>query len=181
MNENLKKNIHRLYLAQYITLVCSFLLIIPLVNFAAAIAALVGGIIGIIGLVSLRHEHPDYMNAVYFWLIGIVVNLITNNAGDGVISSFMDLLTAALSMGMVFFVIRATDSFLLPLGREDVVEKGRKAWKDRKLQLLISVAMTLLALLMPAFLIVFMIVELIVMLRAALSYIGYLKAAEEAV
>lgn len=182
MNENLKKNIHRLYLSQAITLVCTFLLFIPIVNVAAAIAVLVGAVIGIIGLVSLRHEHPDYMNAVYCWLGNILIGLFQNSMADsGLLYSLSEIASTLLSVGTIYFAIRATDSFLVPLGREDAVALGRKALRCQVIMAAVSAATELLPLLMSGTTLICALVVFAVAIWATLAYMKYLETAEAAI
>ena len=182
MNENLKKNIHRLYLAQAISLVSLCLLFFPVINLAAAIAVLVAAVIGIIGLVSLRHEHPDYMNAVYCWLGSILIGLFQNSMTSSALPySLVEIVSTALSVGVIYFVIRATDSFLIPLGREDAIALGGKALRCQVIMAAVSAATELLPLLMTGTTLICALVGFAVAIWAILADMKYLKTAEAAI
>ncbi len=181
MNENLTKNIHRLYLAQTITLASLCLLFIPVVNLAAAVAVLVAAVIGIVGLVSLRHEHPDYMNAVYCWLGSILIGLFQNSmANSGLLYSLAEIASTLLSVGVIYYVIRATDSFLAQLGREDGVALGAKALRCQVIMAAVSAVTELLPLIMTGTTLICALVGFAVAIWATLAYMKYLKTAESA-
>ena len=152
-------------------------IILPLV-ILTSIAAFIGGVVCLVGLVKLRNEHGDYMNALIACVLGIVFNLFSR--GDSAFANFMSIANTICTLLEVYFVIRGTNSFLRERGCLMEVAMGDKAWRWQLISVVAGVvagiltAVTLFA--APGLSIVLVLGNLVVSIAALVFYLSYLRA-----
>lgn len=131
-----------------------------------------------VGLVKLRNEHGDYMNALIACVLGIVFNLFSR--GDSAFANFMSIANTICTLLEVYFVIRGTNSFLRERGCLTEVSMGDRAWKWQLISAVVGVAVGVLAalalFLAPGLSIVLVLGALVVEIAALVFYLSYLKA-----
>ena len=174
----LRSNLKLMYRGEFILAISMLFVIIPLINLFAVLAALVGAIMSVVGMVKLRNEHPDYMNAV----IALVINFIAGlfDGGEGGFSSLMGVISSVAGLFMVYFVIRATNQLLREIGAEAAASAGDKAWKYQIGATITSIVCSVLSLVLFPLALVFVIISIVVALAALVYYVRYLDQASSA-
>lgn len=185
----LHDGLHLMYLGELIGLVGLIVglgvLLIPglgLLGLFIILSALVGVVMSIVGLFKLRNEHSDYMIALIILAVSFVCGLISKNS-SGLLSTVFDLANSVLGLAKLYYVIRTTNMFLSQIGREDLVEKGRKALFVQAASTVVAVLVDGLSLVMRdsiGALVVLLIVIAVVAIIAAWFYLNYLKESSEA-
>ena len=89
--------------------------------------ALAGAIVSVAGLFKLRGEHADYKNALILLIISIIYNFIGGRA-TGFLPAVLDLAGTVLGLVRVYLVVRATNTFLSAVGREELTAEGNRAF-----------------------------------------------------
>lgn len=127
-NENLCKGLHLMFLGAICSIVAAIgaliVLKFPFLAIVLLLATLASAIVSVVGLVKIRNEHADYKNALIALVISFLVGLISR--GDG---GVMDIIQSIASLLEIYFVIRATNSFLRERGAEEQVAEGDTVWK----------------------------------------------------
>jgi len=184
-NASLKKNLDLLYQSTLAGVICILLMIIPLVNIIALVVALIAAIMVFVAMYRLRGMQDDYHTAFMMSIINIALKLIGGMTG-GWLESVIELISTAVVFAQTYYIICATNSFLAQLGRDEVIERGRAAIKMYKINLVVSIAASILIqvvgngiLLLEGFLMIVSIVSLVVSIAAIVCYIKYLGAARE--
>jgi len=185
-NALLKKNLDLLYQSTLAGVVCILLMIIPLVNIIALVVALIAAIMVFVAMYRLRELHDDYHTAFMLSIINIALELIGGMMG-GNMESIVGLISTAVSFAQTYHIIRATNSFLAQLGRDEVIQRGQATIKMYKINLVISVVASVLLMiagnstgrLMVALLAIVAVVSLVVSIMAIVRYLKYLGAARE--
>lgn len=130
-NFSLHKGMHLMYQGNVITLFAAVITMILsqtlILGVLGLLVTLIGSVVTVVGLVKLRKLHPDYQNAVIAWTVGILVNLLSGSGGGFAV--LMEVVGSIASLCQVYFIIRATNSFLREFGYEEVAAQGDKAWK----------------------------------------------------
>lgn len=158
---------------------CTLLaMLMPFLVILTSLAIIVGGVVCLVGLVKLRNEHGDYMNALIACVLGIVFGLLSNN--ESVFGSLMSLANTICTLLEVYFVIRGTNSFLRERGCLMEVAMGDKAWRWQLISAVASVAAAVLAAVSlfaaPGLSIVLVLGALGVSIAALVFYLSYLRA-----
>ena len=158
---------------------CTLLaMLMPFLVILTSLAIIVGGVVCLVGLVKLRNEHGDYMNALIACVLGIVFNLFSR--GDSAFANFMSLANMICTLFETYFVIRGTNSFLRERGCLIEVAMGDKAWRWQLISAVAGVvagiltAVTLFA--APGLSIVLVLGNLVVSIAALVFYLSYLRA-----
>ena len=158
---------------------CTLLaMLMPFLVILTSLAIIVGGVVCLVGLVKLRNEHGDYMNALIACVLGIVFHLFSR--GDSAFANFMSIANTICTLLEVYFVIRGTNSFLRERGCLMEVAMGDKAWRWQLISAVASVAVGVLAAVMvfvaPGLIIVLVLGNLVVSIAALVFYLSYLRA-----
>ena len=158
---------------------CTLLaLLMPFLVILTSLMIIIGGVVCLVGLVKLRNEHGDYMNALIACVLGIVFNLFSR--GDSAFANFMSIANTICTLLEVYFVIRGTNSFLRERGCLIELAMGDKAWRWQLISAVAGVvagiltAVTLFA--APGLSIVLVLGNLVVSIAALVFYLSYLRA-----
>ena len=162
-----------------VSMVCAAVVfLVPLLALMLVFVGFVGGVVSLAGLVMLRNEHGDYMNALVACVLGIVFGLLSG--GDDTFATFMNLGRTICTLLQVYFVVRGTNSFLRERGCLTEVSMGDRAWKWQLISAVVGVAVGVLAalalFLAPGLSIVLVLGALVVEIAALVFYLSYLKA-----
>ena len=162
-----------------VSMVCAAVVfLVPLLALMLVFVGFVGGVVSLAGLVMLRNEHGDYMNALVACVLGIVFGLFSN--GDSAFANFMSLANMICTLFETYFVIRGTNSFLRERGCLIELAMGDKAWRWQLISAVAGVvagiltAVTLFA--APGLSIVLVLGNLVVSIAALVFYLSYLRA-----
>ncbi len=175
----LREGLSKLYQAQVmgiIILLCSILVMIPvlgiLVAVAVLVAALVAAVLNIMGLVKLGKVSGQYTTVLVLTIVNFVLGLFD--------TSLTDAISGVLNFICLWLVVKTTNEFLQQIGRGDVADKGRGVILCNLAVTAISVGCILLAFFVPLAAIVLLMVNALVALLGLVLYLGYLKKASQA-
>lgn len=181
-NVDLYKGLHLMYqgnvvalIAAVITKLFSSVLMLAVLGL---ITALVGAVLTVVGLVKLRKLHPDYQNAVSAWAVGLIAGLLALTGGG--FSILMEMVSCIANLCQVYFLIRATNSFLREYGFEEVAAQGDKAWKYELWATIGAVVGGILALTVNIIALLGVLLGAIMGVAALLVTVNYLKESSEA-
>lgn len=170
--------LRRMYQVQVAIIISLLLAFVPLINFFVIVVALGAVIVNVAMLLRLRSLHPDYQNAFLAFLVGIPLILLGN--GEGAFAEAMGIGGSIASLMQTYFIIRGTDSFLEELGRDEVITKGKIAWRLMVLNSGISIVTGFMALSGIGEMILIAVASLLVGIVSCVFYMQYLKQGSEA-
>ena len=170
--------LRRMYQVQVAIIISLLLAFVPLINFFVIVVALGAVIVNVAMLLKLRSLHPDYQNAFLAFLVGIPLILLGN--GEGAFAEAMGIGGSIASLMQTYFIIRGTDSFLEELGRDEVITKGKIAWRLMVLNSGISIVTGFMALSGIGEMILIAVASLLVGIVSCVFYMQYLKQGSEA-
>ena len=159
-----------------ITIVCTpvvALLSLGLLVGVLAAVVLMGSIVALVGLARLRNEHPDYMKALIALVVAMVAGVFAGNSSA--FGMLMSIVKTVGTMVEVYFVVRATNSFLNAKWFREPAAMGDRAWKWQVISLGVDAATVLVILILPLLGILMIVVNLVVSIAALVFYLIYLK------
>lgn len=184
-NEKLSNGLRMYFQGQVIILlgiIAGLILKLFIPGFAAIIlilSILVGGLSALAALVGLRHEHPDYRNALYALVLKVVLSVVSMFVDEGVPGSLLDLADSLCSLLQIYFIIRATNSFLEAQGAMKQVEDGKNLWKMNLILFVLSLVSLIVLLFNETAGGVLSLIYTLLNLFVLVMYLGYLRAASE--
>lgn len=169
---NSGKGLKNLYIATIGALVCSILMIIPLVNIVAAIVALVFAIISLVGLWAVGKDISECKTA--FWLtIGSSVVSFAGNFLGTTIGTVFSIVSSGLSLAVTYYICTSVAAVLRSVGEADAAQAGDKAWKITLWSSIISIVASIIGLI-PIIGIVGSILSVIAAIIAIVATVFYL-------
>ena len=193
-NYDLYKGLRMMYLGELVAVIALVvgLLILLIPGLAALgllliLAAAVGVVISVVGLVRLRKLSDDYMSALIVLVIAFICGMIADNI-SGALSSLLDMVSSVLGLAQIYFVVRATNAFLIPAGREDVAGRGKKALYVQVASVAVSLVVSVLALAAVSSgnegaifgVMVLLLIPSLMSIAASIMYLIYLKDSAQA-
>lgn len=184
-NEKLSNGLRMFFQGQVIILL-GVIAYLFLHFFAAGLAAillilsvLVGGISALAALAGLRHVHPDYRNAFYVLLLKVMLSIVSSFFNEGVPGSLLDLADSLCGLLQLYFMLRATNSFLEAQGAVKQIQDGKNVWKMNLLLIGLSVVSLLVLQINETVGGVLSLVVTLLHLFYLVMYLGYLREASE--
>ena len=132
---NSGKGLKNMFIASVGAIVCAVLLVIPLVNIVAAVAALIFTILSLIGLWTVGKDIAECKMAFWFTILSSVLSGIANVVNDAsatgtsIIGTLLSVAGSALSLAVTYYVCTSVASALRSFGAEEAAVSGDKAWK----------------------------------------------------
>ena len=140
------------------------------------IANIVGFVLNLVALYAAGKLEKGYNTAFTLSIAGIIVNVISAFAGNGVFGTLVDIVSLVVSLGVLYFVINTTNGLL---NDNELIAKGEKIWKINLICTVIVVVLSLMAfisVLAGILAIVIAIVEIV----ATILYLIYLYKSSQA-
>lgn len=149
---NSGKGLKNMFIASVGAIVCAVLLVIPLVNIVAAVAALIFTILSLIGLWTVGKDIAECKMAFWFTILSSVLSGIANVVNDAsatgtsIIGTLLSVAGSALSLAVTYYVCTSVASALRSFGAEEAAVSGDKAWKIVLWTTIASIVATILCL-----------------------------------
>ena len=167
---SISKALNWLFIAE----ILSILGFIPLLGGILVIIAFVMNLLALHGAGKLDE---GYKTAFTLSIVGIVVSIVAAFAGDGVFGTILDIISAVIALGILYYVVMTT---VKHLGDSDVAAQGLAVWKLNLICTVALVVLTLLALIVPVIAGVLLIIVAIVEIVAGIMYIVFLYKSSKA-
>ncbi len=101
---NAGPGLKKMFIAQIGSVICSVLLIIPLINLIAMVGVLVFLIISLIGLYQAGKDIGGCQKAFQFTIAQLVLSVISNFAGSGFIGTIVSVAYSVTGFLVTYFV-----------------------------------------------------------------------------
>lgn len=171
---NAGAGIKKMYIASLGSLICAVLLIVPVLNILAAIAALVFMVMSMIGLYQAGNDIDGCRSAFGLTIANIVVSVVGALFQSGIMHIIVQIAGYVISFMVTYLVCTSVGDVMNRIGAADAAHSGDLAWK---ISAVCYVVMILVAIVMmlPVFGILAGIVgSLIVLIPSVLSAIFYM-------
>jgi hypothetical protein len=181
-NQILREKLGTLYNCSVAAAVCLVLALIPFINIAAVIIALVAAIMAFFAMLKLKDIHDDYHTAFMLSIMNVALKLISGMVGDG-FAMIVEVVSAAVTFAQTYFMIRGTNSLLMETQRDEIVARGEKTVRLYFASLVMSIATIVVEFPWNRnsvwIAVAVAVVSVIVSVWAMVAYIKYLGAAKD--
>ena len=155
--------------------------ILSKLSFLLAILGIAALLMNLLALFSAGRRDRGYMTAFFLSIISIVVVVVGAIFQKvEVISSLFNILTLAINLGVLYFVVKTTNGQLTEIGASEVVEKSYAVWKLNLICTVAAMVLTVLQMIVPALARTLAIAVTIVEIVAAILYMIYLYKSSKA-
>lgn len=127
--ENAGAGIKKMYIASMGTLICAVLLIIPVLNILAAIAALVFLILSMIGLNQAGRDIDGCRSAFGLTIVNLIVSVIGGLFQSGFMHVIIQVAGYVISFMVTYLVCTSVGDVMSRNGDADAAHSGEIAWK----------------------------------------------------
>lgn len=153
--------------------VCSIL------PFIGGLFAAAGGILALYGIYIASKVHPNYRNALYADLLGILANIVMLFVGAGAAYTTLDILDSIFSLSAVYFICMATAELLSGISTKLVIWANR-IWMTYLFCTIISIAGLVVAVFAPALAGFLSFIAALISVTASVFYLIFLYKAQDA-
>ena len=180
-NQILREKLGTLYNCSVAAAVCLVLALIPFINIAAVIIALVAAVMAFFAMLKLKDIHDDYHTAFMLSIMNVALKLISGMVGDG-FDMIVEVASAAVTFAQTYFMIRGTNSLLMETQRHELIARGEKTVRLYFASLVMSIATIVVEFPWNRnsvwIAVAVTVAALVVSVWAMISYIKYLGAAK---
>lgn len=127
--ENAGAGLKKMFIASVGAVVCAVLVIIPVVNILAAIAAFVFAILSMVGLYGAGKDIEGCKKAFTLTIVNIVVSAVGSFLQSGFLGVIVSIVGYVLSFLVVYLVCTSVSEVMNQIGAADVAQKGESVWK----------------------------------------------------
>ena len=171
--QNAGSGLKMMFIAELGTIICTVLMVIPIINILAVIGALVFLIISMVGLYSAGKDIEGCKTAFYITIINMVVSVLNAIFKTGIVGTIFTLAGSVLSLLVVYYVCTSVAEALQTKGAADYARKGLTVWKINLVCTIITMVITVLNLL-PFMVFVTAIVTVVVGIVSLVAMILYM-------
>ena len=126
---NAGPGLKKMFIAQIGSVICSVLLIIPLINLIAMAGALVFLIISLIGLYQAGKDIGGCQKAFQFTIAQLVLSVISNFAGSGFMGTLVSVAYSVTGFLVTYFVCSSVAEVIRMRSHDDIASRGELVWK----------------------------------------------------
>lgn len=127
--ENAGAGIKKMYIASVGSLICAVLLIVPVLNLLAAIAALVFMVMSMIGLYQAGKDIDGCKTAFALTIVNIIVSVVGALFQSGFMHVIIQIAGYVISFMVAYLVCTSAAAVMNRLGAVDAAHSGETAWK----------------------------------------------------
>lgn len=127
--QNAGAGIKKMFIATLGTVICTVLVIIPIVNIIAAIGALVFAILSMVGLYGAGKDIEGCKKAFTLTIVNIVVSIVGSFFKTGILNALVSIVGYVLSFLVVYLVCTSVSEVMKQVGAAEVAQKGETVWK----------------------------------------------------
>lgn len=142
--QNAGAGLRKMFIAAIGTIICTVLMIIPVVNFVAVIGVFVFGILSLVGLYGAGKDIQGCKNAFIITIINLVVSILTSLFATNFLGTLLSIAGSVLSFLVVYFVCTSVAEVMNQIGAADVASKGETVWKINAVCYVVVIAIAIL-------------------------------------
>ncbi len=167
------QGLKKMFIAQIGIIVCSVLMIIPIINIIAMIGSIVFMVISIVGLNQAGKEIEGCKTAFILTIVNLIVSIVGAFFKTGILYTLFSVATSVLSLLVAYYVCTSVAAVMNQIGAADVAAKGITVWKFNLVCYIILIVASVLALI-PIINIIAGIVAIITSIVAIVAEILYM-------
>ena len=126
---NAVPGLHKMFISQIGSIVCTVLLLIPVVNFFALIGVYGFLILSLVGLNEAGRDIEGCKTAFYITIVQIVLNVLSYFLGTGVLDVAISIVLCILNFLTVYYVCSSVAEALRSRSFGDIAARGELVWK----------------------------------------------------
>lgn len=127
--QNAGAGLKKMFIAAIGAIICTVLVIIPVINILAGIGAIVFGVLSLIGLYGAGKDIAGCKTAFMITIINMIVSVVGTLAGAGILGVIFSIADSVLSFLICYFVCTSVSAVMNQIGAADVAAKGGLVWK----------------------------------------------------
>ncbi|MDE6387375.1 MAG: hypothetical protein K2L82_06150 [Lachnospiraceae bacterium] len=127
--QNAGAGLRKMFIASIGAIICAVLVIIPIVNILAGIAAIVFGVLSLVGLYGAGKDIAGCKTAFTLTIINMVVSVAGTLVGAGFLGIIFSIADSVLSFLICYLVCTSVSEVMNQIGAADVASKGALVWK----------------------------------------------------
>ena len=144
--QNAGAGLKKMFIASVGAIICTVLMIIPIVNILAAIGAIVFGIMSMVGLDGAGKDIAGCKTAFTITIVNLVVSVLGAFLKIGVLGTIITIVGEVLSLLVVYYVCTSVSEALTGIGAAEAAQKGLTVWKMNLVCYIIMIVVEVLAL-----------------------------------
>lgn len=145
--QNAGPGLKKMFIAEVGAIICTVLMLIPIVNIIAAIGALVFMIISLVGLNAAGQDIEGCKKAFMFTIVNLLVSVLSSFLGSiAVIGTILTIAQSILSLLVTYYVCTSVSEVMNTIGHADVAQQGNLVWKINLVCYAVDIVLTVLAL-----------------------------------
>ena len=127
---NAGDGLRKMFIASVGMIVCTVLMLVPLVNFFAGIGSIVFVVVSLIGLNSAGKDIAGCKTAFVLTIIQLVLGVVGAFLDStGMLYSLLDIAGEILTLLVTYFVCTSVADVMREIQAFDVADKGIRVWK----------------------------------------------------
>ena len=127
--QNAGAGLKKMFIAEIGAIICTVLMIIPIINIFAAIALLVFGIISLVGLYGAGKDIAGCKTAFILTIVQLIVSFISGLIKTGVLHTVFNVANYVFGLLIIYFVCTSVAEVMNQVGAADISNKGLTVWK----------------------------------------------------
>lgn len=145
--QNAGSGLKKMFIAEVGAIICTVLMIIPIVNLIAAIGAIVFMVISLVGLYGAGQEIEGCKTAFMVTIINMVVSVLESFLGNiAVLGTIISIAQSVLSFLVIYYVCTSVAEVMNKIGQAEVAQKGETVWKINMVCYIVNIAVAILSL-----------------------------------
>ena len=142
--QNAGAGLRKMFIASLGAIICTVLVIIPIVNIIAGIGAIVFGVLSLVGLYGAGKDIAGCKTAFTLTIVNLVISIVGALFGSGFLGTVFSIAGYVLSFLICYFVCTSVSEVMNQIGAADVASKGELVWKINAVCYAILVVVALL-------------------------------------
>lgn len=179
---NAGPGLRKMFIAALGSVICSVVSIIPVIGMIASIGTLVFAILSMVGLYQTGKDIQKCMTAFYVTIANIVVSIIKVFLSLTIFGSILSIVGTVLSLLVTYLVCTSVADVMNQVGAAATAQKGHTVWMINLVCSIVSIVISILALIPVLNLIAAFtsIIIVIVSLVATIMYMLFLNDSAKA-
>ena len=142
---NAGEGLKKMFVAQIGAIICAVLMIIPVINIFAAIAAIVFAVISLIGLYKTGQDIDGCKTAFMITIVNMVVSLLSGFIKIGAFAVILSIAKSVLSLMVVYYVCNSVAGVMNQIGASDIASIGMNVWNINLVCCIVVIVVSFLA------------------------------------
>lgn len=127
--QNAGAGLRKMFIASLGVIICTILLIIPIVKILAAIAVLVFLILSMVGLFQAGNDIEGCRTAFILTLVNIILKILGVGFKSGIMNTIITIAGYVVSFMITYLVCTSVSEVMNQVGAINVAQMGETTWK----------------------------------------------------